>query len=102
MTGWQVLAAVRARDPRMPVIIITGSPVYADDRCIVQPGVLLVRKPARTAVTIYGTPPSIPRNTTAAMMSIAPNQIPTMTRSVRFIIHVEVQQTTCQRTHTLW
>jgi len=32
MTGWDVLKAVRQRDPQMPVIIITGSPVIGDVR----------------------------------------------------------------------
>lgn len=50
MTGWQVLAAVRARDARTPVIIITGSPLYPDDRRISEPGVLLVRKPVEPRV----------------------------------------------------
>lgn len=50
MTGWQVLAAVRARDARTPVIIMTGSPVHADDHRIAQPGVLLVRKPVEPRI----------------------------------------------------
>src|SRR5574341_1396575 len=50
MTDWQVLAAVRARDARTPVIIITGSPLYPDDRRISEPGVLLVRKPVEPRV----------------------------------------------------
>ena len=45
MSGWQVLAAVRERDPKTPVIIVTGSHVYADDHRIAQPGVTLVPKP---------------------------------------------------------
>lgn len=45
MTGWEVLAAVRALDPRIPVIIVTGSAVHPDDDRIAQPGVALVKKP---------------------------------------------------------
>ena len=45
MSGWQVLEAVRERDPKTPVIIVTGSPVGADDHRIAQPGVMLVKKP---------------------------------------------------------
>ncbi len=45
MTGWEVLAAVRALDPEIPVIIVTGAPVYADDRRIALPPVAFVRKP---------------------------------------------------------
>lgn len=45
MSGWQVLEAVRERDPKTPVIIVTGSHVYADDQRITQPGVTLVAKP---------------------------------------------------------
>lgn len=45
MSGWQVLAAVRERDPKTPVIIVTGSHVYADDQRIAQPGVTVVPKP---------------------------------------------------------
>jgi CheY-like chemotaxis protein len=45
MSGWQVLAAVRRRDERMPVVIVTGAGVRADDPRLAQPGVALVRKP---------------------------------------------------------
>jgi len=44
MTGWDVLEAVRQRDPQMPVIIITGSPVVGDVRAA-QPGVAVLKKP---------------------------------------------------------
>jgi len=44
MTGWDVLEAVRGRDPQIPVIIITGSPVIDDIRAA-QPGVAVVKKP---------------------------------------------------------
>lgn len=44
MTGWDVLEAVRQRDPQMPVIIITGSPVIGDARAA-QPGVAVLKKP---------------------------------------------------------
>jgi CheY-like chemotaxis protein len=44
MSGWDVLAAVRQRDPHFPVVIITGSPVGGDPRAS-QPGVALVKKP---------------------------------------------------------
>lgn len=68
MSGWQVLAAVRARDPHTPVIIITGSAVYPDDDRIAQPGVLLVRKPvephllqeALSRALRAGSPPACP------------------------------------------
>lgn len=45
MSGWQVLAAIRRRDGRMPVVIVTGAGVRADDSRLAQPGVALVRKP---------------------------------------------------------
>jgi CheY-like chemotaxis protein len=45
MTGWEVLAAVRALDPHIPVIIVTGAPVDADDRRIALPPVAFVKKP---------------------------------------------------------
>lgn len=44
MSGWDVLAAVRERDPRMPVIIITGTPAVGDPRAA-QPGVAVLKKP---------------------------------------------------------
>ena len=44
MSGWEVLAAVRQRDPRMPVVIITGTPVVGDPRAS-QPGVAVLKKP---------------------------------------------------------
>ena len=44
MTGWDVLEAVRQRDPQIPVIIITGSPVIGDVRAA-QPGVAVLKKP---------------------------------------------------------
>jgi len=63
-----VLAAVRERDPRTPVIILTGSHVYADDHRIAQPGVTLVPKPiempvlreALSRVLRAGPPPACP------------------------------------------
>ncbi|MBI4627908.1 MAG: response regulator [Candidatus Rokubacteria bacterium] len=45
MTGWEVLAAVRALDPEIPVIIVTGAPVCTDDRHIALPPVAFVTKP---------------------------------------------------------
>ena len=68
MSGWQVLAAVRARDAHTPVIIITGSAVHPDDDRIAQPGVLLVRKPvepgllreALSRALRAGVPPACP------------------------------------------
>lgn len=45
MSGWEVLAALRARDPKIPVILLTGSGVFADDARMAHPGVALVRKP---------------------------------------------------------
>jgi CheY-like chemotaxis protein len=47
MTGWEVLEAVRERNPKMPVIIITGSAGHDNDRRVAQPGVALVHKPVR-------------------------------------------------------
>jgi len=47
MTGWQVLEAVRERNPKIPVIIITGSAGHDNDRRVTQPGVALVHKPVR-------------------------------------------------------
>ncbi len=44
MSGWEVLAGVRQRDPRMPVVIITGTPAVGDPRAA-QPGVTVLKKP---------------------------------------------------------
>lgn len=44
MSGWDVLAALRQRDPNMPVIIVTGSPIVGDPRAS-QPGVAVLKKP---------------------------------------------------------
>jgi CheY-like chemotaxis protein len=44
MSGWEVLAAVRQRDPQMPIIIITGTPAVGDPRAAL-PGVAVLRKP---------------------------------------------------------
>jgi CheY-like chemotaxis protein len=44
MSGWEVLAAIRQRDPRMPVVIITGTPAVGDPRAS-QPGVAVLKKP---------------------------------------------------------
>jgi CheY-like chemotaxis protein len=44
MSGWEVLAGVRQRDPRMPVIIITGTPAIGDPRAAL-PGVAVLKKP---------------------------------------------------------
>jgi CheY-like chemotaxis protein len=44
LTGWDVLEGVRRRDPSIPVIIITGSPVIDDPRAN-KPGVAVVKKP---------------------------------------------------------
>ena len=52
MTGFEVLEALRLRDPKIPVVVITGSPVNLDDPRVAQPGVALVRKPL--AVTVLG------------------------------------------------
>jgi CheY-like chemotaxis protein len=49
MTGFEVLEAVRLRNPKIPVILVTGSAVYADDRRVARPGVALVRKPVDVA-----------------------------------------------------
>jgi CheY-like chemotaxis protein len=44
MLGWEVLAAVRQRDPQIPVIIITGTPAIGDPRGA-RPGIAVLRKP---------------------------------------------------------
>jgi CheY-like chemotaxis protein len=44
MSGWEVLAALRQRDPHIPVVIVTGSPVVGDPRAA-QPGVAVLKKP---------------------------------------------------------
>ena len=44
MSGWEVLAGVRQRNPRMPVIIITGTPAVGDPRAS-QPGIAVLKKP---------------------------------------------------------
>ena len=44
MSGWEVLAAVRQRDPRVPIIILTGTPAIGDPRAA-QPDVTVLRKP---------------------------------------------------------
>ncbi len=44
MSGWEVQAGVRQRDPRMPVVIITGTPAVGDPRAA-QPGVTVLKKP---------------------------------------------------------
>ena len=49
MSGWDVLAALRQRDPHIPVVIVTGSPVIGDPRAS-QPGVAVLKKPADVAV----------------------------------------------------
>jgi two-component system OmpR family response regulator len=45
MTGWEVLEAVRQRNPKIPVLIITGSALYPEQRRSWQNGVELVTKP---------------------------------------------------------
>jgi CheY-like chemotaxis protein len=49
MSGWDVLAALRQRDPHVPVVIVTGSPVVGDPRAS-QPGVAVLKKPVDVAV----------------------------------------------------
>jgi len=44
MSGWQVLAALRQRDPHIPVVIVTGSPIVGYPRAA-QPGVAVLKKP---------------------------------------------------------
>ena len=44
MSGWEVLAAVRQRDRRVPIIILTGTPAIGDPRAA-QPDVAVLRKP---------------------------------------------------------
>jgi len=48
MSGWDVLAALRQRDPHIPVVIVTGSPVVGDPRAS-QPGVAVIKKPVDVA-----------------------------------------------------
>jgi CheY-like chemotaxis protein len=48
MNGWEVLAALRQRDPHIPVVIVTGSPVVGDPRAS-QPGVAVLKKPVDVA-----------------------------------------------------
>ena len=45
MSGWDVLAAVRQRNPSMPVVIITGTAPPVDDPRAAQAGVAVLRKP---------------------------------------------------------
>lgn len=45
MTGWQVLDTIRELNLYIPVILVTGAPVAADDRRLARSGVALVRKP---------------------------------------------------------
>jgi len=45
MSGWEVLAAVRQRNPSIPVVIITGTAPTADDPRAAQAGVAVLRKP---------------------------------------------------------
>src|SRR5213594_3447419 len=55
MTGWDVLAAVRGRDPRIPVIVISGSTVDAKDpRVTRRRGVAVLPKPV-DALRLHGT-----------------------------------------------
>ena len=44
MSGWEVLAALRQRDPQVPIIILTGTPAIGDPRAA-QSGVAVLRKP---------------------------------------------------------
>src|SRR5260370_37152891 len=50
MTGWQVLDTIRELNLRIPVILVTGAPVAADDHRLARPGVALVRKPVDAGV----------------------------------------------------
>ena len=45
MTGFDVLEAVRLRNPKIPVVIVTGAPIDDDDWRVTRPGVALVHKP---------------------------------------------------------
>ena len=44
MSGWEVLEAVHERNPNMPVVIITGSPVVDDPRAAKR-NVAVLKKP---------------------------------------------------------
>jgi CheY-like chemotaxis protein len=44
MSGWDVLTALRQRDPTIPIVIVTGSPIIGDPRTY-QPGVAVLKKP---------------------------------------------------------
>src|SRR5262245_48479752 len=48
MSGWEVLTAVRQRDPQMPVLVITGTPAIGDPRAAL-PGVAVLKKPVDVA-----------------------------------------------------
>jgi len=48
MSGWEVLEAVHERNPNMPVVIITGSPVVDDPRAAKR-NVAVVKKPVDVA-----------------------------------------------------
>ena len=45
MSGWEVLAAVRQRNPSIPVVIITGTAPTVDDPRAAQADVAVLRKP---------------------------------------------------------
>ena len=49
MTGFDVLEAVRLRNPKIPVVIVTAAAIYDDDCRVTRPGVALVRKPVDVA-----------------------------------------------------
>ena len=45
MTGFDVLEAVRLRNPKIPVVFVTAAAVFADDCRVTRPGVAFVHKP---------------------------------------------------------
>ena len=49
LTGWQVIAALRQRDPDVPVIMITGSATNIDPAHLRASRVMLLEKPISLA-----------------------------------------------------
>ena len=49
MTGFEVLEAVRLRNPKIPVVIVTAAAIDDADWRVTRPGVALVHKPVDVA-----------------------------------------------------